>query len=473
MATKLKVSIDRNATGNTFTNYDIVQGVVELQVLNAIKLNSIEVFLEGISKSRICYKEGSGQANHNREVINKHKQVFQELTVFPPFQDKNVKSRQEYTLEVGTYKYLFSFQMPMDNACFDTKGIESSKDCPDKYTRVQDHGRPTFKGAFNSWKWSSKSSGETMSHIVNQLPPSFYMGEDANIKYTVRASLVTTQTFHGERTACDPLVFLPLDLDGQQDNTSEYEVSVRESFLCARMVHSPGIPLHFFFELRLSDPAIFIPGEMQTYTLHIGTRHQFIGQSTTAMPTIFLTKIKTSLICITEIRAVDDRLTRTLHKTQKVEKLTLLEKDLKKYAISLSNMELKKEKEIYSLEIPAECYSHSIPTNLPPNFETCNLSRTYRLEVVITYAFDPHAKKGFLHLFQLGSMKKVKLKGEGVRIVSGVYLNHGSVNTNAPLFEGLSDNESEHSLPSYGEVKDPTGQLVRRDYQQEKGYYLK
>ncbi|KAG7194722.1 uncharacterized protein KQ657_004401 [Scheffersomyces spartinae] len=481
MSTKLEVNIDRIATGDTFTNYDIVQGTIELQVLERISLSKIEVILEGTSKSKVYYKERSGKPNNYKNynvqnAINKHTQVYQELIVFPSKGTYNKGRIQEFNLDVGRYSYPFSFQLPMDNDCASSSASRNTM--KDHKARVQHHRKSLLKSIpFNSLKKKpSKPMGQIEAkHVTNQLPPSFYLNDDASIKYGVRATLFTTQLdFFGDRSAYGPFVFLPLDLEGPLPDAPKYELNIRESFLCSKMVHTPGTPLHFFFELRLNDPANFTPGEKQSYTLHIGTRHQFTNQSTDVMPTIYLMKIKTSLLCITDIRADDDRLTGTLHKTQHVKTLVLVEKDLNKYPIELSGMERKLDQDSYSVEVPLECYSHSIPTDLPPTFETCNLSRSYKLELVISYAFDPAAKKGFLRQFQLGSIKKVKLRTENMRVVSGIYLNRGALGNSSlnSVDSTVDDNDTVYGLPSHEDIKYPWGQLVRRDYCQEKEYYL-
>ncbi|CAN3364476.1 hypothetical protein DICA0_E36246 [Diutina catenulata] len=255
----VKIDIDRNATDGTFTNHDVVRGVVRLAVTDSISLTSIEVKLEGISRSQLRVPEPKRKKNDKerlRTLVDVHKVLFESQVVFPPQNVRQVSTAREYTLTPGNYTYPFEFTIPLDNDCVKVSGISNKVSFNKKNMDVvfnngnfnQKFLMNKAKSYLNSAMDGSGTPGAPAPvqnyHVTTQLPPSLSgMDDFASVKYFVKVTCKRSSIFKQNLRSYDPFVFLPLDLEiARQPPPGVVEEEYREVFVRKEIVFRDRIP---------------------------------------------------------------------------------------------------------------------------------------------------------------------------------------------------------------------------------------
>jgi len=267
MGCDVQVEIDKSSTSGTFTNYDLISGVVKLTTTSSISLAYIQVKLEGISTTELTVPKGRQGREKNREKKDKllqdvHKVLYDSLIVFPPENIRLVSTSKEFTLTPGNYTYPFEFKIPLNNACSKVSGVTNKILINKKFDVVINNGNfnsAVLKNAANNYlqgytnpnaqnsrqQSKQQSMNQQNYHIQSQLPPSLgNTGDPASVRYFVKVTCKRSSFLKMNLRAFDPFKFLPLDLDAHNQPLVEgrlYE-EYREMFYRKDMVFKDRLP---------------------------------------------------------------------------------------------------------------------------------------------------------------------------------------------------------------------------------------
>lgn len=435
----IKVIIDKSEVGGIFTNNDVVRGQVEVTVPSSLSLKEINVSIEGTSNSTIEYSKGTGKNRTTVRVNNEHSQVYGRLLVFPPRDQRDNLSSKEHTLTDGVYIYPFSFHLPMNNECGEFSNNNSK--CPPVYDRTRKHDSLNYFSAIQH-NWFNNGGTQCLSHISRQMAPSFSYYH-ANVEYSVKAEVEVAAFYRSNHRDYRPFHFLPLDLP-QPPNTGQ--IGHRDGIVIPKHLNKTGDFPNLSFELRRPALAQLIPNEGGIFRLHIVKPATFHEKM---LPDIFLDSIRVRIICVTDIRAVRSSWNNTMHMRQDTDKKALKFVNLDLMRLELKTMEWTQEDNLSSTEIPHDIYNFEFPSSFPPSFETCNISRSYYLEVTIAYAFDADARGGFRGLFLLNRIRKAVILTTEVVVGSGLTLrNRENAAHTHPRVASMDLKPSESKIPT-------------------------
>lgn len=256
----VNIEVDRSENGGTFTNYDIIRGVVNLTVTTSISLNYIQVKLEGISRSQLVIpaekRPRKDRDKKDKMVSDIHKVLYESSVVFPPDNVQKVSQAKEFTLTPGNYQYPFEFRIPLNNSCvklqgitnkvlfnrktFDINFINGSLNC----TNVKNMAQKYYQHYTGSQNMPTTQEFETSNyHLSSQLPPSLSGMQDfASIKYFVKVTCKRSSFLKTNLRAYDPIIFLPLDLDTKNRPLSGDFEEYKEEFIRRELIFKNRIP---------------------------------------------------------------------------------------------------------------------------------------------------------------------------------------------------------------------------------------
>lgn len=462
MGYDIKVEIDRDSTGGTFTNYDTIRGTVTLAVTSSISVNHILVKLEGVSKTELVVPKVSAKrerrnqrsqrsqrdrkdrSERDKRLQDEHKVLYDTMIVFPPDNVRQVSSAKEFTLTPGNYRYPFEFKIPLNNSCVKLLGITNAVLFnPQRFDFSINNGnfnRNTIRNI--ATLYINNASGaqgpqqaqqdQTDYHIVSQLPPSLSgIGDFASVKYFVKVTCKRASLLKMNLRAIDPFIFLPLDLDennqvlglnrSREDNR---EVFVRKDImfknkvpsvngvvipsdkklppnprprgfltrlldsgngsgnttLSSRRENSMDVP--FAFEVRFRHPAFLIPTKKPSFKLYLVTsvnpnnfNNAKFGRpdESNGLGVIFMQRLVVELRSITTISVLEsDGYSKTIHRSRHDEKIPVANNALHNVKFDFSNATRQKSSSSSSTSkhAPRELYEIEIPARY---YENCIL----------------------------------------------------------------------------------------------------
>lgn len=439
MPSEIRVEVDQSTNNGAFTNYDIIQGRVLLVVTDSISLTSIQVKLEGVSKTELLVSLENGKKVDKKIVQDTHKVLYETAVVFPPENVRKVSQAKDFTLTAGNYSYPFSFTIPLNNSCSKILGV----------TNMILFNKKSFDVVLNN----NKLNDDSLYHSTNQLPPSFTKDNDtASVKYFVKVTGARSSVFKVNLRAFDPFVFLPLDLIDTNHRGEEYrEVYVRKQITFAsRLPEIVGVyvpepkkktkkgffssvvnstsnyvtnaasvyrdgyyqiqpqNVSFSFEIRFQYHPYLVPSKAPAFQLFListfnpdrYTLKQYgKPDESNGLGVIYLQSLKAELISTTavsvkvktnskqELRTVDKEEVHQLCNNA-FDNLRFDLRDCKRlpndHNISTApNTPLDvADGHMYELEIPAAYFSNcSMPNHIAPTFRTCNISRRYKMRI--------------------------------------------------------------------------------------------
>lgn len=233
MGCEVIVEIDKHENGGTFTNYDIVNGIVRLTTTSSISLSCIQVKLEGIATTQMVVpKMTKNNERRDRLLQDVHRVLYDSVIVFPPENVRNVSSSKDFTLGPGNHTYPFQFKIPLNSSCIKMKGITNkvlfNKNNFNVMVNNGNFSRGVLKNAvnkavqgymtpptsFQNALAESDMRRQQQLHVETQLPPSLsQMGEFAKVRYYVKVTCKRSSLFKMNLRGYDPFIFLPLDMD--------------------------------------------------------------------------------------------------------------------------------------------------------------------------------------------------------------------------------------------------------------------
>ncbi|KAF7714739.1 Uncharacterized protein PECH_007724 [Penicillium ucsense] len=345
-----------------YTNLDFLSGKVVLQLPTEAAIGGIQVKLEGVSRTRLSGPRHPHHVNSDkkRTELEVHKILYKVATVFPtPAVMQTGTPAPSYTFAAGSYSYPFSFKFPFNNSC----------------------------NAINSMRTNLVTSGlkvemarDTNRHVKKTLPPSLsgYPGM-AEIQYFVKATVIRPQFYKENIRTIVPLNFLPIEpprtgnpneetyARRQHQFNSPPTLTKKKSGLFGRSTttlreSTQELP-RVSVESRLPNPSILTCNEPIPLRL-------IVKKVNNAPEVVFLQMLQIELISYTKVLAHD---------------LTWQENG-SWVVLSTSNMgqALSRPGDPAGTDWtidPKIWAGLPLPSSVAPSFETCNIERSYELEV--------------------------------------------------------------------------------------------
>ena len=346
----MSVQIQLDDHKRLYTSLDSIGGRIVLSLSHDQSVSAIVVKLEGESKSVIARVPGAfyrstpplvtkeDQRQGSATATEKHKILYEVSQVFPT-QNSTAGGGDAtdpvYTLRAGQHEYLFKFKIPLDNGCSHLPSQQNHPNYnPETFWEVE--GRPKLP----------------YRHIKRVLPPSLAgFGVEAEVRYYIKVTVHHPSRFKGNKRSEHPFRFIPFD--PPKIPTSSKEVYARRPYIFQTGPRGE-------VDARLPSPAVL------TWNQNIPLRI-ILRKLDDIEEQVYLTFLQLRLFDFTEIRANDDVRVRTNTRT-------ILSLD--SLAVPLwapSEKETLLDSKLWDRLL--------LPSTVEPSFETCNLRRTYDLEV--------------------------------------------------------------------------------------------
>ncbi|KAH7394312.1 hypothetical protein BKA66DRAFT_297468 [Pyrenochaeta sp. MPI-SDFR-AT-0127] len=373
----MRVSVALEHPHEHYTNLDVIQGRVTLQVPNPTNVSSIVAKLEGESRTRLLAPIHPNRPDKQRPVLELHKFLYKTQILWPPNvrpEDLANNPKASFTINAGSYEYPFQFKIPLNTSCQQTNSPIANVSFA--------NAMPEFAKA-------------PTHHIKATLPPSLagFPGE-AEIIYFVKVTVNRPQFFKENPRSIANFTFLPIEPPRTEKADGEAYARRQHQFLengpnvaagkkpgffdkksSSSIPSSPttgNAPPRVALDARLPNPAILtsnqdIPLRLLVKNVSERTKH------------IYLQMLQIELIGYTKVRA---------HEVVRTESSSWL-------LCSFSNMAIPigAPTDAIDTEVPVnpEYWSGKpIPNTVPPTFTTCNLSRFYELEVRVGVGYGSY-----------------------------------------------------------------------------------
>ena len=355
----MSVQIQLDDHKRSYTNLDSIGGRILLSLSHDESVSAIVVKLEGESKSVIARvprvplefhhlnsilvtKEDQRQGS----AIEKHKILYEVSQVFPT-QNSTAGGGNAtdpvYTLRAGQHEYHFKFKIPLDNGC---SHLPSQQNRPnyDPGTFWEVEGRPQLP----------------YRHVKRVLPPSLAgIGIEAEVRYYIKVTVHRPSRFKGNKRSEHSFRFIPFD--PPKIFTSSKEVYARRPYIFQTGPRGE-------VDARLPSPAVL------TWNQNIPLRIILLRKLDNNEEQVYVTFLQLRLFDFTEIRASDEVRVRTNTRT----------------ILSLDGLAIPlwapSQKETILDSKPWDRLL--LPSTMEPSFETCNLRRTYDLEVGVGLGYS-------------------------------------------------------------------------------------
>jgi hypothetical protein len=339
-------------------------------------ISSITVKMEGISRTHldamVLDNSGERPRERRRAATEIHRVLYIVQTVFPSqaIQDQAI-SNSGFTLKAGQYEYPFRLRIPINVSC--TKGIAGQG------SLLQTINFDTSTGMVDVAK-------PARNHTKGTLPPSLsgVAGDIALIRYFLKVTVNRPKFYKTNMRSEDPFVLLPIEPPRPPPTKKESFARRKFDFMAVEKEkpslkpflgsifskkrgpeQSELVPKRVSVEIRLPSPPIFIPTVSLPIRILLKKLDDFEGL-------FILRSLKITLISKTQIRAQD--LSRDILDRIVISNETNIQ-GLFKENICLSYGELEVDSALWS--------SRSLPDTISPTFQTCNISRSYKLLIDI------------------------------------------------------------------------------------------
>ncbi|KAF2868761.1 hypothetical protein BDV95DRAFT_122604 [Massariosphaeria phaeospora] len=372
------VSLSLEHPHSHYTNLDLIQGKVVLRVPNPGNVSSILVKLEGESRTRLLAAIRPDRPDRQRPVLEVHKVLYKTQVVWPPNQtpeDVLANPKASHTLNTGQYEYPFQFKLPLNTACQQSNSLTTNVSFSNLVPEVAK--TPT-------------------KHLKGPLPPSLtgFPGE-AEVKYFVKVTVNRPQFFKENPRALANFTFLPIEpprthADGEAYARRQHQflenvqksASKKKSFFDRKdspavIPTSPstpatGTPPRVSVDARLPNPATLTCNKdipLRLLVKNVSERTQ----------NIYLQMLQIELIGYTKVRA---------HEFDRTESNSWP-------LVSMSNMAIPigAITDAVGTEVPInpEYWSDNpVPNTVAPSFQTCNLGRSYELEIRVGIGYGSY-----------------------------------------------------------------------------------
>ncbi|KAK2872052.1 hypothetical protein FQN49_002600 [Arthroderma sp. PD_2] len=352
-----------------FTNLDYITGKAVLSLSTETAIASIVVKLEGESRTRLASAKypHNERSDKKRTEIELHKLLYKVVSVFPsPEIVEHASPNSFYTLSPGIYEYPFRFRFPFNTDCIDNQLATN----------------------LNMAGIRVEVARDTNQHIRRTLPPSLtgFPGE-AEIKYYVKATVVRPQFYKENYRGFADFKFLPIEPPRKKEVDKE-SYARREHQFKSRPPQSPrdkkgafkgssenDLLPRFSVDARLPSPPILTCNEPLPLRI-------LIKKLNDSSETVHLQALQLELISYTQVRAQD------LNRSESGSWVIATRSNI---GMPLGDGSERAGKE---WKMDAGMWNRiPLPDSVSPSFETCNLSRSYELEIRVGLAHGPAGSK--------------------------------------------------------------------------------
>ncbi|TID26476.1 hypothetical protein E6O75_ATG00969 [Venturia nashicola] len=364
-----------------YTNLDLVNGRVILHNPSSTTISHITVKLEAESRTRLLAPPSQdprqNRRNEPRPMLEVHKLLYKVLQVFPPEGTHSPPGRKpEFILNPGQYTYPFQFKLPFNNSCSASNNLATSLN-------------------FGGFSLPIEVARPSTQHVKTTLPPSIYFPGEAEIRYFLKTTVNRPSLLKENPRAFANLTFVPIE---PPRTRHDGEVYARRQH---QFIHPPAFPdrkgsllgsllkdkektgspasptsgssppARFSIDARLPNPAVLTCGHDLPIRI-------LIKQLNERSEELYLQTLQIELIGFTKVRA---------HEALRTETNSWV-------IISLSNL----NQPIGAFNDPAETeteltkelwYGHKLPDTVAPSFVTCNIARSYELQVSAGLSYGP------------------------------------------------------------------------------------
>ncbi|KAK0363031.1 hypothetical protein LTR02_012714 [Friedmanniomyces endolithicus] len=361
----------------TFTNLDEISGKIVVRCSKSVDLSSIAVKLEGESRTRLM-SPGGVNGEKPRPQLEYHKILYRVQAVFPPPDMAEGRgSKAAYTIPAGEHEYPFRFKIPFNNSCASDRSQVAAG------ISISGSGLELTKPPSH--------------HVKKTLPPTLsgFPGE-AEIRYYVKATVQRNSWWQENTRTQTPFTFLPLEPPRPPPTGSEVYARQNHSFSVSETVPEPTrswmkgrlgakkepvavqataeAPV-VSVDARLPEPALLTCN--QEIPLRIIVK-RFSGCS----HVIYLQSLQISLVALTKIRAHD------AHRTEATSWVIM----------SKSNMGVVIGSQADAAGVEAVLDDRlwrgvTLPNTVAPSFETCNIARSYQLDIKVGLSYPAGASE--------------------------------------------------------------------------------
>lgn len=354
-----------------YTNLDFISGRVILSLASDENVSAILVKLEGESRTVLMRPVGPpgqpqlyARQNQRQGIAQEnHKILYKVDQVFPS--PNNPMPGGTYTLRAGQHEYPFRFKIPFNNGC------------------SEPHAQQMGPGSGFGGLGLGGLQQMQYRHVKRTLPPSLtgFPGE-AEIRYYVKVTVQRPSLFKENRRSAIGFRFLPIEPPRAPPTANE--VYARRPFVFQAGLASYAKKSSLFqkkatplsdtapkgeIDARLPSPAVLTCNA--PLPLRIISRK--LNES---KESVFLMSLQVHLYGHTEVRALD--VVRTEMSTWVLMSLTGLSIPLGKVTDGLRTETVVDDNLWNRIKLP---------NTVAPSFVTCNLSRSYELEVKIGLAY--------------------------------------------------------------------------------------
>lgn len=358
-----------------YTNLDFISGRIILSLTADENVSAITVKLEGESRTLLARALNPQQAygpyarRDARQTIamENHKILYRVKQVFPSLEPGSSTSLGlAYTLRAGKHEYPFRFKMPFNNGCSD----------PHTQQVGQGSGFAGFGKALGEFQQMQ------YKHVKRTLPPSLtgFPGE-AEIRYYIKVTVQRPSLFKENRRSAIGFKFMPIEPPRPPHTSNEAfarrpyafqtiaGVAKKKGFFGKAPSKLSDTPPKGELDARLPSPPILTCNEPVPLRL-------LLRKTAESPEQVYLMALQVNLIGSTEVRAQDVK--RTEISTWVLMSLGGLSLPIGKPDDALRTETLV-DPDLWN-QIP-------LPNTVAPSFSTCNLTRSYELEVQVTLAY--------------------------------------------------------------------------------------
>jgi hypothetical protein len=365
--------------GKVFTNLDEISGRVVVRCSKSADITSIVVKLEGESRTRLL--SPPSQNDRQRPQLEYHKILYKVQTVFPPADvmegRSHMSGKAAYTLPPGQHEYPYKFKIPFNNMCSNDRSQ-----------------MPTMSISGTGLEIAKPPS----RHVKKTLPPTLsgFPGE-AEIRYFVKVTVARHSIFKENPRAYAPFNFFPIEPPRPLLSGSEVYARQKHSFNAFAEEPSKGNKMKGIFGMKkevLADPAKsaapFISVDARLPEPAILTCNReipmrlIVKKLNDFQDPIYLQSLQISLVGNTAIRAHD------VYRTESNSWVIMSKSNM--------GMALGSPSDPVDTEIVIDdkmWRGQPLPNTVAPSFETCNISRSYQLDIRVGLSYSgsaqPHA----------------------------------------------------------------------------------
>lgn len=398
-----------------YTNLDVIVGRVVLSLNRAEQVGGIIVKLEGESKTALTVPNGfddygsphpvrmPGSMPPGNVMGESHKLLYKVQQVFPTYEDDvaNSSTGGSYVLQGGQHEYPFRFKLPLNNACSD----------PVAMSKIGGFGGVGGIFGLGSMRVMDGSKQLFLPHTTKTLPPSFTgLPRAAEIRYFVKVTIQRPGLLkenwryqigfkfmpiepprppksNQEAFARRPFAFRPRPQSSfpiQKKRSSLFMTSKdKENAAAAAAAAANGgdvPPPHIELSARLPHPSILTcnhPIPLRLIAKKLSPSNE----------QVYMTSLQIDLIGTMQLRAHDLRYN---HPTRWV-------------VAQASNIEIPVLKDPNAADlgvestIPDDIWRNvPLPNTVAPSFVTCNMERSYELEIKLGLSWGKSPSKGGL-----------------------------------------------------------------------------